>query len=111
MEQGRIGSLRTFAKLKDLFAGPIPMPYSKPALADINGVGSTYFVENDLGASPGFDSLFDFLHMHYFLRQTWAKLTVSLAKFYFFVDEIRVLGSYLCEIRVTASTGQSSSCS
>ena len=48
-----------------------------------------------LGAVSGFDAMFDFLHNHYFPRQAWANFTLSPAKSYFFVEDIRVLGSHL----------------
>ena len=95
MGQGLTGSPRTFAKLKDIFAGPIPSPHPEPALQDVDGIGFAHFVDNDLGAVSGFDAMFDFLHNHYFPRQAWAKFTLSPAKSYFFVEDIRVLGSHL----------------
>ena len=68
MEQGLIGSPRTFAKLKDIFARPIPLPDPEPVLKDIEGVAFAYFVNNDLGAALNNKQMFTFLYKYYFPR-------------------------------------------
>ena len=66
--QGLTGLPRTFAILKDLFAGYIPSPSLEPALQDILDVGFAHFVNDDLGAAHNFKSMFAFLYNHYFPR-------------------------------------------
>lgn len=93
--QGLAGSPRTFAKLKDIMTGPIPSPEPEPSLRDVGSTEFAHFVDDDLGASPSFDDMLDFLHHHYLPRNAWAKLTLNPKKCRFFTEGIRVLGSHL----------------
>lgn len=47
--------------------------------------------------------MLQFLHYYYFPRLVQAKLTLNLAKSFFFIKEIRVLGFYLIESRIRPS--------
>ena len=66
--QGLIDSLHTFAKLKNIFAKPIPLLDPELALKDIKGVVFAYFVNNDLGAALNNKQMFTFLYKYYFPR-------------------------------------------
>ena len=95
---GLTGAPGTYERLKDLVFGPIPEPNAEPAVCTCLGKGDysevtfKYFVDDDYGASPTFETLLRFLHHFYFPRLVWARLTLKLSKSKFFVPSIEPLG-------------------
>ena len=51
-----------------------------------------HFVDDDIGGADSFNHLVEFLHMHYFPRLAWAKLTLNPLKCSFFVPSVKILG-------------------
>ena len=94
MPMGLTVAPATYARLKDLTFGPIPMPASEPAVVAClpSQVSFRYFVDDDYGAAYTFDKLINFLHYTYFPRMSWAKLTLKPSKSRFFVLNIEPLG-------------------
>lgn len=93
MGQGLSGAYATYAKLKDIMAGQIPGPDSEKPLKDCDPDSTfAHFVDDDHGASLDFDTMFDFLHYHYFPRVDFAQLTLSPKKSNFFALAIKMLG-------------------
>ena len=92
MGQGLAGALLTYAQLKDLFSGAIPAPDPEPCLNRCSNGAFECFVDDDFGAYPSCQSLFDFLHNHYFPRLLWARITLKDSKSGFFLHNINPLG-------------------
>ncbi|RDI83557.1 hypothetical protein Vi05172_g6513 [Venturia inaequalis] len=94
MGQGLTGACGTYAQLKDIVTGSIPTPDPEPALnmAMPGRAVFDHFVDDDIGGADGFDSLYEFLHEHYFPRLEWARLTLNPFKTTFFASKISVLG-------------------
>lgn len=102
MGQGLSGAPHTYSRLKDIAMGPIPSPNEEPQLhgeITINegSVAYEYFMDDDYGVATDFQSLFNFLHHHYFPRVCWARLTLKPKKTKFFCSSIDVLGHTLLE--------------
>ena len=95
MPMGLTGAPAIYARLKDLVFRPIPAPDPEPAvmstLSQYPSVSFRYFVDDDYGATPTFDSLLNFLHQVYFPRISWAKFTLKPSKSGFFVPNIEPL--------------------
>src|SRR6266852_1353218 len=93
MGQGLAGAPQTYARLKDIFSGPIPVPDPEPALAN-SGIPGAFevFVDDDYGAHRNFEDQLDFLHQKYFPRMAWSGLTAKPKKSGFFLDSITPLG-------------------
>ena len=97
MPMGLTGAPATYVRLKDIMFGPIPAPSPEPAvisetLTPERDLAFKYFVDDDYGASPSFSKLLTFLHMVYFPRIHWARLTLKPSKSHFFVPTIEPLG-------------------
>ena len=74
-------------------ADAIPHPNAEPALNMISkDTNFMCFINNNFGASRDFDSMFSFLHDHYFPRVWWAQLSLSPKKLDFFSKCIQMLG-------------------
>lgn len=94
MGQGLTGGPSTYSRLKDIVTGPIPQPHTEPALANVDPkrIVSRHFVDDNVGGYTNFDTLYEFLHTHYFPRLAWARLTLNPKKTFFFTDEVTCLG-------------------
>jgi len=92
MGQGLAGAPLTYARLKDLFCGAIPVPNLELCLNRCSEGAFECFVDDDFGAHTNFTSLFNFLHNHYFPRLLWAKITLKDSKSGFFLEKINPLG-------------------
>jgi len=92
MGQGLSGVPQTYARLKDIFAGPIPEPHPERALSRISSGAFAYFVDDDFAAHPSVAAQLHFMHYSYFPRLAWAKITLNPAKSGFLLDKISPLG-------------------
>ena len=92
MGQGLAGAPLTYARLKDLFSGAILAPDPEPCLNRCSNGAFECFVDDDFGAHTSFQSLFDFLHNHYFPHLLWARITLKDSKSGFFLHNINPLG-------------------
>lgn len=95
MPMGLSGAPATYARLKDITFGPIPMPNAESSISNATFSGQLsfgYFFDDDYGASDTFNTLFDFLLNCYFPRLAWARLTLKPEKSQFFVPTIHPLG-------------------
>lgn len=91
MGQGLTGAPGTYTRLMDIVMGPIPNPDEEPALGE-GPVAFEYFMDDDQGGAETFEELVQFLHERYFLRMSWAKLTLNPKKTKFFRTKIGILG-------------------
>jgi len=71
MGQGLAGVPLTYPRLKDIFSGAIPSPNPEACLNRCSEGAFECFVDDDFGAHTDFDSLFNFLHLHYFPQLIW----------------------------------------
>ena len=94
MGQGCTGGPGTYTQLKDIVTSSIPQPNPEPALTDAmpETVAFDHFVDDDIGGANSYDDLISFLHVHYFPRLIWARLTLNPAKCAFFVPRVKILG-------------------
>jgi len=92
MGQGLAGAPQTYARLKGLFCGAIPVPNAEPCLNHCTAGSFEYFVDDDFGAFPSYATQFAFLQNHYFPRLAWARITLNGSKCGFFLDKINPLG-------------------
>lgn len=69
MGQCLCGSPRTYSLSKMTARGPVPVPNPEPALWDVSDdVAFRYFMHDVVGGATSVDTLFYFLHDHYFPR-------------------------------------------
>lgn len=94
MGQGLTGGPATYTRLKNIVTGDIPPPFPEPSLSDVSPgkVEFDNFVDDDSGGADTFESLFNFLHSHYFPREAWSYLTMNPKKSKFFTSTIGILG-------------------
>lgn len=93
MGQGLSGGPGTYTRLKDIATGRIPAPLAEDPLDSVmKDVWFGFFMDDDTGGGRDFDSLFCFLHEHYFPRLAWAKLTLNPDKSTFFASQVEILG-------------------
>lgn len=92
MEQGLTSGPPTYTRLKDPAPGrtPGPDPDPPPEDAVLNCcLGS--FMDDDAMGGIGLDTMFAFLHDHYFPRLAWARLSLNPEKSTFFALAIDIL--------------------
>lgn len=95
MGMGLQGAAHTYARMKDIFAGPIPSPRPEPGIAGAgvsNDSAYEFFQDDDYGAHTDFMSQAIFLHTKYFPRIAWSGLNLNPAKTYLWMDHLNLLG-------------------
>ena len=95
IEQGLTEAPEIYSRLKDLALGFISSLSAESVLAEELSTIVEYFLDNDQEISDTISEIIDFLHNYYFLRYTWAGLTLSSPKSRFFCNQIGILG-YQC---------------
>ena len=107
MGQGLLGAPHTYCRLKDIAMGFIPEPNAEDTIQGetraregiedgceqlTRSVAYKYFMDDDYGVATDFMSLYWFLHLKYFPRLSWARLTLKPTKTKFFSNSIDILG-------------------
>lgn len=108
LPQGMSGSMQTYCALGDVVFGPWPAidGFQGPDLPNLIGhlphlgVAFNKFVDDHTASASSFDAMFDFLHLQYFPRIEFGRISLKPSKTALFETQITALGFEMAAGRI-----------